>query len=520
MAVERMSREVKLNHDDVLISVTDKSSQIKYANDKFCETAGYASDELINQAHNIVRHPDMPKQAFANMWQFIQAGHSWMGPVKNRCKNGDFYWVNAFVTPIKDAKGNIVEYQSIRTQPDPDVIARAEQTYQQLKQEKLPAKLKICTDATRWVQLLLPLILLYTLALPALYPTLTTIMLPLIVLVATSVGVFSYWRLKYRAMVKETKSVYNNPLMNYLYSGSTDDIGSVILALKMRKAELNAVVGRVCDVSTKVTQAAHDCHEFGQQASTTCSEQRHETSHVSQAIRELSDTIHDISSNVKQGNSATAQGIELSELSQATVTNMLTSIDNLSDHLDRVGDTIERLVKGTNAIESALVEISGIAEQTNLLALNAAIEAARAGEQGRGFSVVAEEVRALAIRTQSSTQDINQILAQIQSQSSDAITEMRHSGELSSGCVALAKETQLALSEINTEVKRLASQSTNISVNVEQQAVVAEQISQNIEMISAMSSESENHSHSASELSHSLLQRISDQQRLVAQFLQ
>ena len=232
MAVERMSREVKLNHDDVLISVTDKSSQIKYANDKFCETAGYASDELINQAHNIVRHPDMPKQAFANMWQFIQAGHSWMGPVKNRCKNGDFYWVNAFVTPIKDAKGNIVEYQSIRTQPDPDVIARAEQTYQQLKQEKLPAKLKICTDATRWVQLLLPLILLYTLALPALYPTLTTIMLPLIVLVATSVGVFSYWRLKYRAMVKETKSVYNNPLMNYLYSGSTDDIGSVILALK------------------------------------------------------------------------------------------------------------------------------------------------------------------------------------------------------------------------------------------------------------------------------------------------
>lgn len=519
MAVERMSREVKLAHDDVLISVTDTESHITYANQKFCDIAGFTEDELANQPHNIVRHSEMPKAAFANMWQYIENGESWMGPVKNRCKNGDYYWVNAFVTPIKDQQGKIVEYQSVRTQPDPEVVERASKTYQQLNQDKLPAKLKFCTDATRWVQWLLPLILLYLLTLPFFFPQLTAAMLPLVLVVAATVGVFSYWRIKYRTMVKATKEVYDNPLMNYLYAGTTDDIGSVILALKMRKAELNAVVGRVCDVSTQVTETANDCHQLGQQASTACSEQNRETSQVSQAIKELSDTINDISTTVKQGAQASEQGMQLSQLSQSTVTDMLGAIDALSQHLSCVGGTIERLITGTNSIETVLTEISGIADQTNLLALNAAIEAARAGEQGRGFSVVAEEVRALAIRTQSSTEEINSLLSQIKTESAGAIKEMNEGGDLSATCVELATATKQALTDINNEVHRLSTHSVDISVNVEQQAVVAEQISHNLQSISAMSSDTDEHSKSACQLNLNLLHRISDQQRLVGQFL-
>ena len=115
MNLGRTSKEQTFNESEILLSITDLDSHIKYANAEFCKIAGYANDELKDQPHNVVRHPDMPKQAFADLWSVIQRGKSWMGAVKNQCKNGDYYWVNAYVTPIKDDSGNNVEYQSVRT---------------------------------------------------------------------------------------------------------------------------------------------------------------------------------------------------------------------------------------------------------------------------------------------------------------------------------------------------------------------------------------------------------------------
>ena len=514
-----MSKEVKLNADDVLISVTDKKSHIKYANHKFCQIAGYQADELVNHPHNIVRHKDMPKAAFANLWQFIENDKSWMGPVKNRCKNGDFYWVNAFVTPIKNADGETVEYQSVRTKPEPQVVKRAEHIYQHLQNGALPKRYQWRGDVTRFTQGILLSILAYSLILPFLIGGGWLAALPLFVIALIGSLVFIKWRKHYRAMVKETTAVYNNPLMNYLYSGTRDELGSIILALKMRKAELNAVVGRVSDVSTQVTDTATECHSLGMKTSNACSEQKLETSQVSQAIKELSKTITDISQTVKQGAKASEQGIYISDKSSETVTEMLNSINALTSHLKGISNTIGNLVKGSSAIEAVLTEISGIADQTNLLALNAAIEAARAGEQGRGFTVVAEEVRALAMRTQTSTEQVNKLLEQMQAESHGAIKEMTEGEELSTACEVLANATNQAICDITEEVKRLSSHSVNIAVNVEQQAVVAEQISENLTSITNMSNMSDQHSQQASELNRGLLQRVSDQQRLISQFL-
>ena len=82
------------------ISTTDLKGQITYCNDIFAEVSGFARDELIRAPHNLVRHPDMPPAAFADLWRTLKAGRSWMGLVKNRCKNGDHYWVSAFATPV------------------------------------------------------------------------------------------------------------------------------------------------------------------------------------------------------------------------------------------------------------------------------------------------------------------------------------------------------------------------------------------------------------------------------------
>ena len=105
-----------------LLSVTKPSSHISYASEDFCQVSGYTLDELIGQPHNMVRHPDMPPAAFENMWGSIKRGESWMGIVKNRCKNGDHYWVYAHVTPSFDSNRNIIGYHSNRRVPNPTTI--------------------------------------------------------------------------------------------------------------------------------------------------------------------------------------------------------------------------------------------------------------------------------------------------------------------------------------------------------------------------------------------------------------
>ncbi|WP_250885562.1 PAS domain-containing protein [Shewanella jiangmenensis] len=100
--------------DWILLSTTDTKSIIKYANPAFCKVAGYDLASMQGQPHNMVRHPDMPPQAFEDLWNTIKKGNPWKGLVKNRCANGDHYWVDAFVTPITH-NGQIVEYQSVRT---------------------------------------------------------------------------------------------------------------------------------------------------------------------------------------------------------------------------------------------------------------------------------------------------------------------------------------------------------------------------------------------------------------------
>lgn len=110
-----MSERRLFAQEERLISTTDLDSYITYANPEFIDISGFTKDELLGSPHNLVRHPDMPKDAFKSLWGTIQSGKAWMGMVKNRCKNGDFYWVDAFVTPVME-NGKVKGYQSVRTE--------------------------------------------------------------------------------------------------------------------------------------------------------------------------------------------------------------------------------------------------------------------------------------------------------------------------------------------------------------------------------------------------------------------
>ena len=126
-----MNQEVLLDKKTMIVSETDAKGVILYANADFCKIAGYTKEELIGKQHNYVRHEDMPKAAFKDLWDTIQAGKTWNGIVKNKTKTGDYYWVNATAFPSKDSKGNL-RYISVRVKPTKEEIDNAIALYKTL----------------------------------------------------------------------------------------------------------------------------------------------------------------------------------------------------------------------------------------------------------------------------------------------------------------------------------------------------------------------------------------------------
>jgi len=126
-------REYVLKNDDFLVSQTDEKGIILFANDDFCKIAGYDISELIGKPHNIVRHQDMPKAAFADLWKTVKRGDIWNGYVKNRTKDNGYYWVYATVYPMRDEVKNTTTYMSCRRKASPKEIAHSETLYKTLK---------------------------------------------------------------------------------------------------------------------------------------------------------------------------------------------------------------------------------------------------------------------------------------------------------------------------------------------------------------------------------------------------
>ena len=518
MKSNNSAKEQLFDKSEVLLSITDLESNIKYANPEVCKVAGYTNEELKNKPHNIVRHPEMPKAAFKDLWSFVQQGKSWMGPVKNKCKNGDYYWVNAYVTPIKNPAGKNIEYQSVRTKLDEHVQKRAENLYARLNKGETPVRIKYQIDQTLWFQSVLFLFTLASLALMLFSELNLFLILPFIFIGVCSSLLSLRWRKKYQRVLAEAKDTFSNPLMSYLYSGNNDAIGTVQLALAMRKAEINAVVGRVTDVSIQVSENAVTASEQSEQVSQQLNDQRNETEQVATAMNEMSATIQDLARTITDTAQSAEQGQEMTKSGQETIITSVDAINTLSVQLTEVDSMIAKLSDGSKSINTVLSEISSIADQTNLLALNAAIEAARAGEQGRGFAVVAEEVRALAMRTQQSTEEIRNLLTKLQSDSDNAVSAMNKGNELSVNCVLLSNEAGEALNNIYNEVSLISDATAQIATAIEEQSVVSEQVNQNVVRINEIATTCGVSSQESSFLSSELLDKLSAQEALVTQF--
>jgi methyl-accepting chemotaxis protein len=509
----RHTQEITLKKETVLLSTTDLSSRITYANEAFCDVSGFSTAEMYGQPHNLVRHNDMPKAAFANMWETIQAGNSWMGPVKNKSKDGRFYWVNAFVTPIKNEQGKIIEYQSVRTHLDDQVKKRAQREYQKIQAGQVANRYY---DSTKWISY--GLIASCLIALIVSVFTLSPAILALAILLMLTSYMQLRWRKRYLYTLKEAKEAYDNPLMSFLYSGHNDAVGSLSLAIKMQQAKVRAVVGRVNDESLRVNINAQKNTQSGQQVSELLKKQNNEVQQMVQCMQDFTVTIEELNTNVERASRAAMASEQHTQDGKSSVDKVIDAIHHLDEHLAEVNQAVSRLVAGNEKIHGILNVINSIAEQTNLLALNAAIEAARAGDHGRGFSVVADEVRALAQKTQASTEEITQLVQELNDVSQSAVSSMDQGNLLSNTSVELASKNGESLSTIQSHVTELADLNRSVAAAIEQQSVVIKQINLNVESVSELADLGGQHGQHSHNLSQELLSQIEQQTKLIQQF--
>ena len=478
-------KELSYPDDANILSTTNLKGAITYINDDFIEISGFTEEELLNKNHNMVRHPEMPPAAFEDLWRTIKSGHSWMGLVKNRCKNGDHYWVDAYVTPII-RNGEVQEFQSVRVKPDREHIDRAEKLYKKLMDGKSPFSSRLPSlnlNAKLGLGLILALFVALAIPLIAGQMSMTMAITSFVTgLVLSSVMIFITTRPLVFAISK-ARSLYNNKIAQWIYTGRNDDAGQLLLAMKMLDTGTGGIVGRINNSSEQLKAQAENLMASIELNNQGIKQQYSETDQVAMAVNQMAASIQEVAENTRQTAEAAHEASEETVRGKHVANETTNAIQTLAGEVQKAADVINQLEQDSNSISSVVDVIRGIAEQTNLLALNAAIEAARAGEQGRGFAVVADEVRTLASRTQESTAEIQSMIEKLQDAARLAVQVMDDSRDQVDRSVQQATNAATSLDAITNAVQTINDMSTQIATAVNQQSGVSEEINRSITTI-------------------------------------
>lgn len=346
-------RAVEFSANANILSTTNPKGAITYVNPDFINISGFSEAELLGVNHNIVRHPDMPPEAFAHMWQTLKDGRSWMGLVKNRCKNGDHYWVSAYVTPMQ-RNGETVEYQSVRTLPAKALVEAAEHLYAQLRSGKktnclrtsrLSVGMRLALASTG-VNLLcfaaLGLLGALSWSHAAFSMTLSSLLLG-------SVLRFSLRPLD--ALARKARNIADNPLSQILYSGRRDQFGQIDFTLQMLEAETRAIVGRIADSSRQLSKEAEELLSAVDNNNCATLRQQGETAQVASAITQMASSVQEVARNAQLTASAANLANQESDRGHQLVEQTRQHIDSLASEVQQTSFVIHQLEQHGNEID-------------------------------------------------------------------------------------------------------------------------------------------------------------------------
>ena len=477
-------KEIPIPEGQVLISTTDLKGQITSVNDEFAAISGFSREELIGQNHNIVRHPDMPAQAFDDLWKSLKKNSPWIGVVKNRAKNGDHYWVKAYVAPtiIND---ELIGYQSVRTKASQQEIQRATDIYKKIKTGKT-RRFRPPTIQQKLYAMILSgagtVSAGYALSLSQNNSVYTIAGLVLGILISYLIS---------RTIVKpfnnagdKARALINNPLSQEIITGRVGIFGSILLAMELQDAKLNTFIHRASNTSNQLDRTTAETSASFEQTMQSIHRQKNEIEMVAAAINQMTSSIEEVTNNTGEAAESAKNAKNEVQRINFEISETIGIITSLEKDMSESTEVIQRLAQNSQDIGAVLDVIQGIAEQTNLLALNAAIEAARAGEAGRGFAVVADEVRTLATRTADSTLEIEKIINQIQGAAQEAVSAMDIAKKRAEQSFEHVENSAEAIAGVSHSVDNIEGMSTEIARAADQQNDVSQDINRSIQDIS------------------------------------
>jgi PAS domain S-box-containing protein len=468
-----ISEEVTFSDSEELVSTTDLRGVITYVNDEFCRVAGYSREELLKKNHNIVRHPEMPKAAFKDMWEHLKQGQAWRGAVKNRCKDGRYYWVDAFVTPIYH-NGEQVGYQSVRRKMPADIKERAETTYAKLR-NKTPKQL---TAFSLGHPLRLSLAGLSALAcILASYwgHPLFSVLIPLLFFI------LMYKELWARPGYERGLKLHYDSISRQIYCRDPSNIAD--FHLKVNEGRVKTILGRATDSSHDLSLKVQSLESASQHSKHNVEVVSKELENVSSAMEEMVAAVKEVAQNGTQTSEQILHANEQFSVSSQRMSETKLLMEKLAQDVNESSESTNYLAGKITSIQSLMTDITDIAEQTNLLALNAAIEAARAGDLGRGFAVVADEVRKLSQKSHETAEKIQEAMDKVIQATQTLETTMEHSEDATRQTLENMAQTQESVSSLASIMTEIESAAVQTSTATEEQIAVANEINQNINAI-------------------------------------
>ncbi|MDD5388573.1 MAG: PAS domain-containing methyl-accepting chemotaxis protein [Gallionellaceae bacterium] len=552
-------REYPLRADAVIISWTDAKGSITFVNDDFVETSGFTREELIGQPQNIVRHPDMPAEAFRDLWATIKAGDPWVGLVKNRRRDGDHYWVKATATPTPDGG-----YMSVRTQPSREEVQAAETLYKHLRDNPglhleggkpalglggrlLRRFMDLNLSSKLWLSTLSSILAILLCAglgwsaieeargllkcvdpgkaqqLQASLDNLGLVLglvaaAALVLWPAIAFVVVRSFTGPLRNAVRAARGIAAFDLSKPAPLAGHDEVGELLAQFAIMRNNLLGNAALIKQSTRKLDSAAHDLTASSGLSARAAMSQSEAASGMASAVEQLSVSIDQVGDHAREASDVSRESGDLSREGGSVIHSAANEIGHIAEAVQGSAKTIREL-EGYSAEISAIVGvIKEIADQTNLLALNAAIEAARAGEQGRGFAVVADEVRKLAERTANSTQQITGMIDKVQIGARRAVDEMEASVKRVSDGVELAHQAGNSISSIQSASARVMQAVSDIDFALKEQGIAAREIAQNVERVAQMTEHGSHASRQASGVAEDVVRLSGELKRLADLF--